>query len=109
MPRGRPPILRTKEEALNARREQVRKNVQAFRRRKFELCIANGGEDGMRSIQEARPLAAKASHQIEHNLEKDQIVDTASHQQRSNSQAENVALISSSGMYIPGSSRPKGA
>ncbi|KAL6720026.1 hypothetical protein ACLMJK_001947 [Lecanora helva] len=34
MPRGRPPIPRTKEEALSARREQVRKNVQAFRKRK---------------------------------------------------------------------------
>ena len=34
MPRGRPPLSHTKEEALAARREQVRKNVQAFRRRK---------------------------------------------------------------------------
>ena len=34
MPRGRPPLHHTKEEALAARREQVRKNVQAFRRRK---------------------------------------------------------------------------
>ena len=34
MPRGRPPISRTKEEALTVRREQIRKNVQAFRRRK---------------------------------------------------------------------------
>lgn len=36
MPRGRPPLHHTKEEALAARREQVRKNVQAFRRRKQE-------------------------------------------------------------------------
>lgn len=34
MPRGRPPIRRTKEEALTARRDQIRKNVQAFRQRK---------------------------------------------------------------------------
>ena len=34
MPRGRPRLHHTKEEALAARREQVRKNVQAFRRRK---------------------------------------------------------------------------
>lgn len=34
MPRGRPPKNRTREEAVNARREQVRKNVQAFRERK---------------------------------------------------------------------------
>ena len=34
MPRGRPALHHTKEEALAARREQVRKNVQAFRRRK---------------------------------------------------------------------------
>ena len=34
MPRGRPPKNRTREEAVNARREQVRKNVQAFRQRK---------------------------------------------------------------------------
>ena len=33
MARGRKPIQRTKEEAQNARREQVRRNVQAFRRR----------------------------------------------------------------------------
>jgi len=33
MPRGRPPKDRTKEEALSERREQVRRNVQAFRRR----------------------------------------------------------------------------
>ena len=34
MPRGRPPLKRTKEQALTARREQIRKNVQTFRRRK---------------------------------------------------------------------------
>lgn len=34
MPRGRPPKNRTREEAVNARREQVRKNVQAFRERR---------------------------------------------------------------------------
>ena len=34
MPRGRPSLGRTKEEALAARREQIRKNVQAFRQRK---------------------------------------------------------------------------
>lgn len=34
MPRGRKPIPRTKEEALQVRREQVRKNVQAYRERK---------------------------------------------------------------------------
>ncbi|CAF9942166.1 hypothetical protein IMSHALPRED_003394 [Imshaugia aleurites] len=34
MPRGRPPIQRTKEEANIARRAQVRRNVQAYRRRK---------------------------------------------------------------------------
>ncbi len=34
MPRGRPPLPRTKEEALTARREQIRRNVQAFRARK---------------------------------------------------------------------------
>ena len=34
MPRGRPPNYRTKEEAVNARRDQVRRNVQAFRERK---------------------------------------------------------------------------
>ena len=34
MPRGRPPIPRSTEEALRARREQVRNNVQAFRKRK---------------------------------------------------------------------------
>ena len=34
MPRGRPPKNRSKEEAVSARREQIRKNVQAFRDRK---------------------------------------------------------------------------
>ena len=34
MPRGRPPIQRTKEEAKIARRAQVRRNVQAYRQRK---------------------------------------------------------------------------
>ena len=34
MARGRKPIQRTKEEAQKARREQVRRNVQAFRQRK---------------------------------------------------------------------------
>ena len=34
MPRGRPPIQRTKEEARVARRAQVRRNVQAYRQRK---------------------------------------------------------------------------
>lgn len=42
MPRGRPPIPRTKEEALEVRREQIRKNVQAFRQRKRGL---SGVED----------------------------------------------------------------
>ena len=41
MPRGRPPIPRTKEEALIARREQVRKNVQAFRKRKQSQNSSN--------------------------------------------------------------------
>ncbi|KAL2051034.1 hypothetical protein ABVK25_008628 [Lepraria finkii] len=43
MPRGRPPIPRTKEEALEARREQIRKNVRAFRQRKRGV---SGVEDG---------------------------------------------------------------
>ena len=34
MPRGRPPIQRSKEEARVARRAQVRRNVQAYRQRK---------------------------------------------------------------------------
>ena len=34
MPRGRPPIPRTKEQALTVRRQQTRKNVQAFRKRR---------------------------------------------------------------------------
>ena len=42
MPPGRPPIARTKEEALTVRREQIRKNVQAFRKRKR----AQMGSDG---------------------------------------------------------------
>ena len=42
MPRGRPPIPRTKEEALTARREQVRKNVQAFRKRKQTQNSSSG-------------------------------------------------------------------
>ena len=33
MPRGRPPLSRTREEAQTVRRSQVRKNVQAFRKR----------------------------------------------------------------------------
>ena len=39
MPRGRPPIPRSKEEALNIRRSQIRKNVQAFRKRQKEEII----------------------------------------------------------------------
>lgn len=42
MPRGRPPIPRSKEEAFNVRREQVRKNVQAYRKRK-QTCFSPGG------------------------------------------------------------------
>ncbi len=38
MARGRPPLPRTEDEALKARRDQVRKNVQAYRRRKHEQC-----------------------------------------------------------------------
>ena len=34
MPRGRKPIPRSRDEALEARREQIRRNVQAFRERK---------------------------------------------------------------------------
>lgn len=34
MPRGRPPIQRSEEEAKIARRAQVRRNVQAYRLRK---------------------------------------------------------------------------
>ena len=45
MPRGRPPLPRTKEEALEARREQVRKNVQAFRQRKQEQNQSDGRKD----------------------------------------------------------------
>ena len=51
MPRGRPPLARTKEEAQAARREQIRKNVQAFRDRKKGVeqagrCQSDVKEDG---------------------------------------------------------------
>ena len=46
MPRGRPPIPRTKEEALEARREQIRKNVKAFRQRKRGVSGVEDGNEG---------------------------------------------------------------
>lgn len=46
MPRGRPPLPLTKEEALNARRDQVRKNVQAFRQRKSKQQDSNENSAG---------------------------------------------------------------
>lgn len=53
MPRGRPPKNRTKEEAVSARREQVRKNVQAFRERK-RLQQRSVEDDAARNIEEDR-------------------------------------------------------
>ena len=56
MPRGRPQIPRTKEEALEARREQIRKNVQAFRQRKRSV---SGVEDGNEEKSEGHTFVSE--------------------------------------------------
>ena len=60
MPRGRPPKNRTKEEAVSARREQVRKNVQAFRERK-RLQQRSVEDDAPKTLEEDRVID-KAEH-----------------------------------------------
>lgn len=68
MARGRKPIQRTKEEAQKVRREQVRRNVQAFRRRKhapIEEC-ESGSDRGKHWASVEDSLAPNAQN-IEHN------------------------------------------
>lgn len=84
MPRGRPPLPRTKEEALNTRREQVRKNVQAFRQKKKwqrDLNADTRGE-GLTLVSEnvrhwtdeCRTLAPKALPELHLDDKKDTII-----------------------------------
>ena len=72
MARGRSPIQRTKEEAQKARREQVRRNVQAFRQRKNALKLEQDCdshkekhwtfvEDGLALVNRTSRLAEKSN------------------------------------------------
>lgn len=81
MPRGRPSIQRTKEEAKIARRAQVRRNVQTYRRRKHsssrsgesqtppkELCrfvLEQWGQQNSPRLQHVRDLDAPLEQQYD--------------------------------------------
>lgn len=70
MPRGRPPIQRTNEEAKLARRAQVRRNVQAYRQRKH-----SSGRSDESPIASKKPytfvLEQRGRHKPSHLLDTD--------------------------------------